>query len=60
MSDSAPVLGDFRLRLTPAPLLQVTRLPGNARSLAEAVLAAHGFAPCEIRLTDKVSGFFDG
>lgn len=58
--DSAPVWGDFRLRLTPAPLLQVTRLPGNAGPLAEAVLSEHGFAPCEIRLTDKVSGFFDG
>ncbi|MGE9984186.1 PP-loop family protein [Desulfovibrio sp. SGI.169] len=57
--DGWPALGDFRLRLRPAPLLQVTRLPEALRPRVEALLAAHGFAPCDIRRADDISGFFD-
>ena len=55
----ASALGDFRLRLRPAPLLQVTRPPGALRPLVDEILAGHGFAPCEICETSGVSGFFD-
>ena len=57
--DDASALGDFRLRLRPAPLLQVTRPPGALRPLVDEILARHGFAPCETRETSGVSGFFD-
>ncbi len=52
-------LGDFRLRLRPAPLLQVTRPLGALRPQVEEILAEHGFASCEIYATSSVSGFFD-
>lgn len=59
-SEGGPsALGDFRLRLRPAPLLQATRLPEALRPRLEEILAAHGFTPCEICRTDGVSGFFD-
>lgn len=57
--EGGPALGDFRLRLRPAPLLQVTRLPAALRPQVEEILAAHGFAPCQIAETGGVSGFFD-
>lgn len=51
--------GDFRLRLTPGPVLQVS-LPGMARApgLAE-LLARQGFAAASITITPQISGFFD-
>ena len=52
-------LGDFRLRLTPAPLLQAERLPEALRPAVEAVLARYGFTPCDVLLGRDVSGFYD-
>lgn len=60
--DGAPALGDFRLRILAdnAPsLLQVTGWDEGLRQQVEHILASEGFAPCEIRLEQTVSGFFD-
>lgn len=57
--DKEPALGDFRLRLTPAPVLQVTRLPASARHLLDAILTRYGFTPYTLRESGAVSGFFD-
>ncbi|MBD5642178.1 MAG: PP-loop family protein [Desulfovibrio sp.] len=47
---------DFRLRLAPAPVLQITaRPPAGLRQL----LAKYGFGAAEIRQCGTVSGFFD-
>lgn len=51
--------GEFRLRLAPAPLFQCLRLSEGLRAALAEVLAAHGFAPFELRLGSSVSGFFD-
>ena len=53
-----PGLGDFRLRLTPAPVLQVAALPDGLRPWVMRVLDAHGFGGAEI-VEGTVSGFFD-
>lgn len=51
--------GDFRLRLTPEPVLQCARLPERLAPAAEAVLAEQGFAPFSVVTGGTVSGFFD-
>lgn len=51
--------GEFRLRLTPKPVFQATRLPARLEDAVEDVLAAQGFAPAVLRRTATVSGFFD-
>ena len=53
-----PALGDFRLRLTPAPVLQVAALPDGLRPRVMRVLDTHGFGGAEI-VEGTVSGFFD-
>lgn len=58
-AEQGAALGDFRLRVTPEPLLQAQRLPPELRPQVEAILAAHGFAPCTIRLDQDISGFYD-
>ena len=51
---------DFRLRLTPAPLLQTTTpLPLKLRETARTILGQYGFAPCFLHVSKHVSGFFD-
>lgn len=57
--DKEPALGDFRLRLTPTPVLQVTRLPANMRDALDAILTRYGFAPYTLQESGVVSGFFD-
>ncbi len=57
--DGSPLLGDFRLRLTPAPVLQVQRFREESRRTIDDILRRHGFHPCAIVQTDAVSGFFD-
>lgn len=52
--------GEFRLRLTPTPFFQATRLPARLEGAVEELLAAQGFAPAVLRATGTVSGFFDG
>ena len=52
-------LGEFRLRLVPAPLLQCNRLPERLAPAVKEALAAHGFAPFSVACAERVSGFFD-
>ena len=51
--------GEFRLRLSPEPVMQCARLPERLAPGVEAVLAAHGFTPFSVVRGEKVSGFFD-
>lgn len=53
-----PGLGDFRLRLTPAPLLQAATLPAALLPRLRQVLEAHGFGGAGM-VEGAVSGFFD-
>lgn len=58
--DGAPgVLGDFRLRLTPAPLLQAQHLPGFLKTPVRALLARCGFPSCALVEGENISGFYD-
>lgn len=52
-------LGEFRLRLTPRPLLQCNRLPARLDGAVAEILAAYGFAPFRVACAASVSGFFD-
>lgn len=54
-----PLLGDFRLRLLPAPLLQASRLPDAASWQVRQVLAGYGFLPCCWQVGPHISGFHD-
>ena len=51
-------LGDFRLRLTPEPVLQAAVLPDGLRPQVRQVLDAHGFGGAGM-VEGTVSGFFD-
>lgn len=53
-----PGLGDFRLRLTPEPVLQAAVLPDGLRPQVRQVLDAHGFGGAGM-VEGTVSGFFD-
>ena len=53
-----PGLGDFRLRLTPGPVLQAAVLPDGLWPQVMQVLDAHGFGGAGI-VEGTVSGFFD-
>ncbi len=50
---------DFRLRLTPAPVLQCTPLTAAQRTAALAALTAQGYAHTALREEADISGFFD-
>lgn len=52
-------LGDLRLRLTPAPVLQAEALPPELADRVEEILAQHGFTDCELRVGQGISGFYD-
>lgn len=52
-------LGDFRLRLRPAPLLQAERLPQELRQPVRDILRRYGFFPCDTAVAAHVSGFYD-
>jgi len=52
-------VGDFRLRLTPAPVLQLTALPESLRPRLKSVLDTYGFAGCRLQTVGQVSGFYD-
>lgn len=53
------LLGDFRLRLTPDPVLQCTRFLPEWREPVGAILLEEGFSPWTVKVTERVSGFFD-
>ena len=53
------LLGDFRLRLTPDPVLQCTRFLPEWREPVGAILLEEGFSPWTVKVTGRVSGFFD-
>jgi len=53
------LFGDFRLRLTPEPVLQCTRFLPEWRGAADAILREAGLSPWTVRVTERVSGFFD-
>lgn len=57
--DGLPALGNFRLRLRPAPLLQCERLPARLAGEMEAILRTHGFWPCDFEESARISGFYD-
>lgn len=52
-------LTDFRLRLTPAPVLQTLPLTEYLRNAALTVLGEHGFVGTDVLEGDCVSGYFD-
>ncbi|MBQ1846284.1 MAG: PP-loop family protein [Desulfovibrio sp.] len=54
-----PLLGDFRLRITPKPLLQAERFEDAWRSLAAPLLEQEGFAGFGVLAGGPVSGYFD-
>ena len=52
-------LGDFRLRLTPEPVLQAEQVPEALRAQVQGILQSHGFWPCRMELGGSISGFYD-
>ena len=52
-------LGDFRLRLTPEPVLQAENLPDLLRPKVQSILQNYGFWPCKMEIGGSVSGFYD-
>ena len=50
---------DLRLRLTPSPLLQVTRFLPQWKGMTDKIMAANGFADYAVVETASISGFFD-
>lgn len=57
--DGRPLLGDFRLRLTPDPILQAQHLPAGCLPLLDAIMARCGFASWKYREEAAISGFYD-
>ena len=57
--EGRPLLGDFRLRLTPEPLLQAERFEESFRPLAAPLLERLGFGGFGIAAGGPVSGYFD-
>ena len=58
-AEPAGPLGDFRLRLTPEPVLQAEKLPDSLRQQVQSILQSHGFWPCTIEIGGSISGFYD-
>lgn len=52
-------LGDFRLRLTPEPVLQAEKLPEERLPELQEILSRHGFWPCRLEAGGNISGFYD-
>lgn len=50
---------DFRIRLIPEPVLQITELESEKEKPIREIMAQFGFAPAKILKTAKISGFFD-
>lgn len=56
---SVGALGDFRLRLTPGPVLQAEKLPEDLLPQLQCILIRHGFWPCRLEAGGNISGFYD-
>ena len=56
---SVSALGDFRLRLTPEPVLQAEKLPEELLPELRNILIRHGFWPCGLEAGGNISGFYD-
>lgn len=57
--EGRPLLGDFRVRLTPTPLVQAQRLPADSLPQLDAVMRRCGLAPCTYREDAVISGLYD-
>lgn len=57
--DGAPLLGDFRVRLTPEPLVQAQHLPADSLPRVDAVMHRCGLAPWKYREETIISGLYD-
>lgn len=57
--DGLPLLGDFRVRLTPEPLLQAQHLPATSLPLLDAIMVRCGLAPWQSREDTVISGLYD-
>ena len=57
--NSVGALGDFRLRLTPEPVLQAEKLPEELLPELRNILIRHGFWPCGLEAGGNISGFYD-
>lgn len=49
----------FRLRMTPSPLLQISPFPEEIRPVLHDILLQHKLWPCRLLISERVSGFFD-
>ena len=49
----------FRLRLTPTPILTITRFPWDKAKQVHTTLAKHHFLPCYLLESPTISGFYD-
>ena len=58
-AEQAGLLGDFRLRLTPEPVLQAESMPDHLRQQVQNILQGHGFWPCKMETGGSISGFYD-
>ena len=58
-TEQACLLGDFRLRLTPEPVLQTEKMPDPLRPQVQNILQNHGFWPCKMEIGGSISGFYD-
>ena len=57
--DGRPLLGDFRVRLTPEPLVQAQRLPAGSLPHVDAVMSRCGLAPWKSQEEAVISGLYD-
>lgn len=57
--DGRPLLGDFRVRLTPEPLVQAQHLPADSLSHVDAVMSRCGLAPWKSQEEAVISGLYD-
>ena len=57
--DGRPLLGDFRVRLTPEPLVQAQHLPVGNLSHVDAVMKRCGLAPWKSQEEAVISGLYD-
>lgn len=57
--DGRPLLGDFRVRLTPEPLVQAQHLPADGLPHVDAVMRRCGLAPWKYREEAIISGLYD-